>query len=230
MTDRIDLKKPHRPLRVGVILLDSRTEIMDIAPIDLIAAPTKENMEFMPEYLITDQMRTQTMDIETHWVTESGKDAQLTAGATVKATHSFETCPPLDIVLMGAHHMGYTLTEGEVNFIRKTHEHCAAFLFVCGSFMAGLQAGLLQGKTATGPRPMIEHLRQSNPEVNWVTKRWARDGKIWTSGALLNGTDMVKAFAEETWGGEEEDLFGMILRLGGYPYRDINYADVPWKL
>ncbi len=42
--------------------------------------------------------------------------------------------------------------------------------------------------------PMLQNMSQ---EVNWVTKRWARDGKIWTSGALLNGTDMTRAFAEE---------------------------------
>lgn len=132
---------------------------------------------------------------------------------------------------MGAHHTtGYTMTEGEIKFIQQTHDHCAAFLFICGGSLAGLQSGILKGKTATSPRPFIEHLRQSNPEVNWVTKRWAHDGKIRTSGALLNGTDMTKAFAEETWGGEEDDYIGMLLRLGGYPCRDINYEDVPWKL
>jgi transcriptional regulator GlxA family with amidase domain len=130
---------------------------------------------------------------------------------------------------MGAHDAGYTMTEGEIKFIQKCNEDCAALLFICGGFLAALSAGLLKGKTATAPRPMVEGLRASHPEVNWITKRWANDGKIWTSGALLNGTDMTSAFAEKFWGGEGTFTeFG--LRLGGYPNRDIDYADVPWVL
>jgi len=121
------------------------------------------------------------------------------------------------------------MTEGKIEFIRKSHDGCAVMLFICGGFLAALGAGLLEGKTATAPRPMVEYLRIVHPEVNWFTKRWARDGKIWTSGALLNGTDMKKAFITEVWGGEGSFAeFG--LRLGGYPCKDIDYADVPWDI
>lgn len=130
---------------------------------------------------------------------------------------------------MGAYDVDYIMSEAELNFIQKTHDDCVAFLFICGGFLAALQTGLLKGKTATAPRPMIEYLRKANPEVNWVTKRWAHDGKIWTSGALLNGTDMTQAFVTKFWGGEGSFAeFG--LRLGGYPHRDVDYADVPWDI
>lgn len=122
------------------------------------------------------------------------------------------------------------MNEAEIDFVRKCHNECKALLFICGGFLVALQAGILEGKTATGPRPLIEHLRTSNPEVNWVAKRWARDGKVWTSGALLNGTDMTKAFALETWGGGEDSFVEFGMRLGGYPYRDVDYADVPWAI
>ena len=143
--------------------------------------------------------------------------------------HDFKTCPPLDVALMGAHHLGYELTDGEKVFIRKCNDDCVAFMFVCGGFLAGLQAGLLEGKTATAPRFMLDQLRKHHPEVEWVEKRWAHDDKIWTSGALLNGTDMTKAFALETWGGEGS-LAELGMRLGGYPCRDVDYADVAWKI
>ena len=128
---------------------------------------------------------------------------------------------------MGAHNMGYVLSEAEKSFIQKCHKNSSVLLFICGAFLAALQAGILSGKTATGPRPMIDGLRNSNPEVDWVAKRWARDGKIWTSGALLNGTDMVAAFVTEMWGGEGS-LAEFGLRLGGYPVREVDYADVAW--
>jgi transcriptional regulator GlxA family with amidase domain len=130
---------------------------------------------------------------------------------------------------MGAHDIKYTLTEAELAFIRKSFDDCAAFITICGGFLAALQAGLLEGRTATGPRPMLEHLRQTAPGVKWVEKRWARDGKLWTSGALLNGLDLTRAFVEEYWGGKDT-LVEFVLALGGYPDRDIDYKDVEGKL
>lgn len=130
---------------------------------------------------------------------------------------------------MGAPDNGYILTPGELAFLKKCNEDCAALLVICGGFLAPLQAGLLAGKTATAPRLMIGYLRQAHPEVNWVAKRWANDGKIWTSGALLNGTDMTKAFVESVWGGEGS-LVEFSTRLGGYPVRDIDYKDVSWEV
>jgi transcriptional regulator GlxA family with amidase domain len=126
---------------------------------------------------------------------------------------------------MGAHSQTYTMTPGEQSFLKKCNDDCTALMFICGSSLAALQTGLLEGKTATAPRFMLEQLRKGHPEVNWVEKRWAHDGKIWTTGALLNGLDMTRAFALETWGGEGT-LAELGMRLGGYPCRDVDYADV----
>jgi transcriptional regulator GlxA family with amidase domain len=129
---------------------------------------------------------------------------------------------------MGAHSPNYNMTDGEKAFIRKCNSNCVAFLFVCASFMAALQTGLLESKTATAPRFMLEQLRNAHPGVKWVEKLRPHDGKIWTTGTLLNDIDMTQAFALETCGGKGS-LVELVVRLGGYPCRDIDYADVPWK-
>jgi transcriptional regulator GlxA family with amidase domain len=129
---------------------------------------------------------------------------------------------------MGAHNPNYNMTDGEKAFIRKCNSNCVAFLFVCASFMAALQTGLLESKTATAPRFMLEQLRNAHPGVKWVEKLRPHDGKIWTTGTLLNDIDMTQAFALETWGGKGS-LVELVVRLGGYPCRDIDYADVPWR-
>ena len=73
---------------------------------------------------------------------------------------------------MGAHEMGYVMTQGEKDFVRKCHDDCVAFLFICGGFVAALEAGLLEGKTATGPRPMIGMLSPvSYTHLTLPTKR-----------------------------------------------------------
>lgn len=139
---------------------------------------------------------------------------------------TFSTCPPLDIVLMGAYTTTYTPTAAELAFIRKAYADSAAFLTVCGGCMAPLQAGVLDGRNATAPREMLPYLRQSSPGINWLEKRWVRDGKLWSSGAVLNGQDMVRSFVMEHWGREEDSLARWFGNMSAWPNRDIDYKDV----
>jgi transcriptional regulator GlxA family with amidase domain len=132
---------------------------------------------------------------------------------------SFESCPPLDIVLIGAYFPTYTPNEAELAYIRKAHDECTAFLTICGGMMGAALAGVLVGKTATAPRFMVSELQKQQPGTNWVEKRWVRDGKIWTSGALLNGLDLMKAFMLEYW----PELTNVAIPLGGWPVRDVEY-------
>ncbi|KAM0285816.1 hypothetical protein ACHAQH_001278 [Verticillium albo-atrum] len=141
----------------------------------------------MPEGFLSPELKAQALDLEIHWDT-------------------FETCPPLDVVLMGAHSPAYNPNDAELACIRKAYAASSAFLTICGGFMAPLQAGVLDGRTVTAPRFALEQLRKTSPSSTWLEKRWVRDGKLWTSGALLNGADMVYAFVHEYWGREEGSL------------------------
>ena len=123
---------------------------------------------------------------------------------------------------MGAASPGYSPNENEVAYIRKQYEHCGAFLGVCGGFEPALRAGLLEGKTATCPRPMVEMLRHQAAGVKWEEKRWVRDGKMWTSGALLNGLDLMVAFVREVFTGKE-GLIEAAIEIGGWPARGQEY-------
>lgn len=71
-------------------------------------------------------------------------------------------------------------------------------------------------------------MREQAPEVNWVEKRWVRDGKLWTSGSVLNGTDMMRAFGREIWGGRMGGKGGLLERMervGAWPARDVDFKD-----
>ena len=125
---------------------------------------------------------------------------------------------------MGAHNMGYKPTDSECAFVRKQYEGCAAFLTICAGFETALYAGILEGKTATGPRMMMSEMKKQAPGVKWVEQRWANDGKVWTSGVLLNGLELMRAFTTEIWGGQG-GLVDFMLRMGNVPDRDQMYAD-----
>lgn len=130
---------------------------------------------------------------------------------------------------MGAQEIDYEPTVAELDFIRKSYDDCSAFITICGGFQAPFKAGLFKNKTVTAPRFLLNQLRQMAPETQWVEERWHRDGKLWTSGALLNGLDLMRAFGTEYWGGEGT-LMQYAIELGHWPRRDKQYGDAESKL
>ncbi|CRK25056.1 Isonitrile hydratase like protein [Verticillium longisporum] len=232
MAAALNLSKPDRTIHLGVILLNrqvetllSETEILDVAPIDLIHGMSKHFIDSMPDGFMPPELKAQALDMEFHWVSETDGPCRLTSSISMNPTDTFETCPPLDVVLMGAHHPSYTPSAAELAYIRKAYDASSAFLTICGGLMAPLQAGVLDGKTVTAPRFMLGRLRETNPSSTWLEKRWVRDGKLWTSGALLNGADMVSAFVREHWGRQEGSLAWTMADIGAWPNRDVDYRD-----
>ncbi|GKT42794.1 uncharacterized protein ColSpa_02975 [Colletotrichum spaethianum] len=219
-----NLSEPNRKIHAGVILTKGVTEMIDVAPFEFFALVDKSACEMLN---LPREMWKDAIDVELHWVTEDGKPVRMKSAAHIQPTNmqdSFESCPPLDIALMGAHGFEYKTSEAEIAFIRKVWDECSAFLTICGGMIPPMEAGILTGKTATGPRPIIGAMKEKVPFVNWVEKRWAHDGKLWTSSTLLNGTDMIRAFAETTWGGKS-GMIEALLDAGGYPVRDVDFKD-----
>lgn len=65
----------------------SETEILDVAPIDLLNGISKAWAEDMPFF--TDVMKAHSVDTTFHWVNETGASARLTSGITLMATVTF---------------------------------------------------------------------------------------------------------------------------------------------
>ncbi|KAL5402459.1 hypothetical protein PMIN03_010651 [Paraphaeosphaeria minitans] len=193
----LDLSKPGPKIHAGIILM-GETEILDVAPIDFLHALSPKFIHVLP---IPDELKAKALDMD------------------LNAKDSYETCPTLDIVLIGAYFPTYTPTETDLNFIRKTHDDCAAFLTICGGFLPAQLAGLLAGHTATAPRFMLPMLREQDLRTTWVKKRAHRDGKIWTSGTLLNGLDMMREFGMHYW----PELTAVAVPLWGWPERVVEY-------
>ena len=80
-------------------------------------------------------------------------------------------------------------------------------------------AGILADHTCTAPRIMVPMLNQQDPRTKWVEKRAVHDGKIWTSGALLNGLDLMREFAKTYWPEWSE----VAIPMGGWPVRSLEY-------
>ncbi|PTB47333.1 hypothetical protein M431DRAFT_463272 [Trichoderma harzianum CBS 226.95] len=163
-----NLAKPDRPIEVGVILMNGETEILDVAPVDMLHCFSKKFIETLPEEWVSEDVKAQALDLNFHWVSEVGsaKQSRLTSAISLVPTHSFETCPPLDVVLISAHNVGYTPNDAELAFVRKAWNNCSAFLTICAGVKVAVQAGILGGKTATAPRFIINTLRRQSQSIN----------------------------------------------------------------
>ncbi|KAI1131410.1 class I glutamine amidotransferase-like protein [Nemania abortiva] len=230
----LDLSKPHRTVHAGVLLMKGETELLDIAPIDMVHGLSRRFAQSCPDELGPPDFKDGAIDLEFHWVTEAGPQtpANLTSGLRIVPTDSFDTCPPLDIVIVGAYPLEYEPSPAELAFTRKSYAECSAFLAVCGGVDLPRRAGLLDGKTATGPRPILRLWRgdQTVGAINWVEKRWVQDGKMWTSGALFNGCDMVHNFAKQVWADTPSGpILDLAAKLGHWPDRDVDYKDISWN-
>jgi hypothetical protein len=88
------LSNPSRTIEAGMILM-GETEILDVAPIDLLHGISKK---FVDAYPLSEELKAKALDINFHWVTETGAAAKLTSNITMEAT----VHPPVPGILWGA--------------------------------------------------------------------------------------------------------------------------------
>jgi len=129
-------------------------------------------------------------------------------GLSVNPHASFETCPPLDFLLIP----GGQGTRTEVNnqallaFVRRQAATCKALLSVCtGSFILHA-AGQLSGRKATTHWGSLDRLRAFD-DVEVLEQRYTRDGNVWCSAGVSAGIDLTLKFIAETAG---EDAAGKV--------------------
>ena len=144
-------------------------------------------------------------------------------GLSVNPHVSFDTCPPLDYLLIP----GGQGTRKEVNnselleFITAQAKHCKSVLSVCtGSFVLHA-AGLLSGKKATTHWGSLDRLRALG-DVEVIEERFVRDGDVWSSAGVSAGTDLMLAFIAEVAG---EDAAGKVQFAAEYYPSNKRYGD-----
>ncbi|KAK4461318.1 isonitrile hydratase [Cladorrhinum samala] len=125
--------------------------------------------------------------------------------AQIVATHSFETAPPVDVLIVPGGVGDLTLLEQKdrsiEDFVASRLDTTNYVMSVCtgAGFLA--RAGVLDGRRATATKRTWDHVTRHGKNVTWVPNaRWVQDGKVWTSSGVAAGMDMMVAFLRHIYG------------------------------
>ena len=128
-------------------------------------------------------------------IAEAAKPIECANGLSVNPHVTFESCPPLDYLLVpgGRGSRREVDNPAFIDFIRKHAAGCRAVLSVCtGSFLLE-RAGVLENKRATthwGELPKLRRLKN----LDVVEERFVRTGNVWVGAGVSAGTDLALAF------------------------------------
>ena len=138
-------------------------------------------------------------------------------------THTFDTAPLLDILLVPG---GYGLRDQTIFddialFIKKQYPNLKYLLSVCTGATTIAATGLLDGRRATSNK-FAWSFATHHQNVNWIREaRWVVDGNIWTSSGVAAGMDMTYAFISTVYSSEiAKDIAN---RMEYEPHTDPNW-------
>ncbi|KAJ3529771.1 hypothetical protein NM208_g9609 [Fusarium decemcellulare] len=194
-----------KQLRIGVFI-PSGAQFLDVATVDVLASMSKEYLGHLP--MLPAHIGDMAPSTKITYITSPTlfPDVPLTADLSIRATHTFEdqdVAPgQLDIVVVpGPHRRPNVLSV------------CTGIL-LCGA------AGILKGKTASGPRGLQDVVLKRHPEVKLVGEkyRWVQDGNLWSNlGGVTNGNDLMAAYARASpkhWPGPVAEMGAMLTDVG----------------
>ncbi|KAL5528230.1 hypothetical protein ACEPAF_7366 [Sanghuangporus sanghuang] len=218
-------------LKVGVLLCSGVVQFLDIAAVDLLAMLSSAYLRLcdLPENVVA-----LGHEVKLHYIADAVKgeaptESLTTAGARVRITDTLDSVGTLDILVIPGPAPTYVPSPQTIAFIQKQTATAKAVLVICTGVLPAAFSGILANKRATGPLELLPTLREKMPNVEWIAKRWTTDDddkkKIWTSGGVTNGIDMVAAYLKENF---DPQLVKLVCAVADVGDRGQEYPE--WQL
>jgi transcriptional regulator GlxA family with amidase domain len=127
-------------------------------------------------------------------ISEDGGPVQSFLGTRYLPDHSYETCPPLDVVLVpgGLGTRAQMNNPEHIEFVQRQGKQASWVTSVCTGALVLHRAGFLEGKRATTHWGSITELRNLGGNTTVVDdERWVHDGNVITAAGVSAGIDMA---------------------------------------
>ncbi|KUJ15122.1 class I glutamine amidotransferase-like protein [Mollisia scopiformis] len=158
----------------------------------------------------------------------NGNKMNSTFSEHVLPTHTFETAPPLDVLIIPGGNGLFApapLLDSTIQFIKARYPTLQYLITVCNGAGIAARAGVLDGKHATTNKAVWDQTIALGPKVKWVAQaRWVTDGNVWTSSGVSAGIDVMLAWISAVY--SEANATGI---ANGMEYeRHMNSTDDPF--
>lgn len=159
------------------------------------------------------------------FVSERGGEVNCAKGMRVLTDHSFESCPPADIIVIpgGQGTRAEAKNPAMIAFMQRLDRASEVTTSVCtGSFVLAA-AGILAGKRATTYWGSIERMKALGTVDVVDDARFVDEGRVVTAAGVSAGIDMALHLVGRLWG---PPTARMVQKAIEY-FPDPPYADVP---
>ncbi|ORX93756.1 PfpI endopeptidase-like protein [Clohesyomyces aquaticus] len=230
--------RPQNPLHIAV-LLHPPIQLLDLSPIDLFAMLSVSYLTAcsLPPSLIALGIPDSSLRITYVAPEGAGSLADTTAmlnlQATAGLTDSVVQPGNVDILLLPGPDPSAEIREDVRKFVKSHFDTGNTdILTVCTGVIIAAASGILENRTATGSRGIVDPiLRKQYPGTKWRDDvRWWIEGRIWTSGGITNGQDMVAAYIRQRWPGSLSETVCAMADVGerGQYYTVGKTRDTAW--
>ncbi len=164
---------------------------MNMRRIGLLIFPQMTQLDMTGPYEVLARTPNSTVDL----VAKTLDPVKTDRGMQIVPTVTYETCPPLDVIMVpgGPGQQNLMEDEATLSFLRKQAATAKYVTSVCtGSLVLGA-AGLLKGKRATCHWNALEHLKLLGAIP--VSEKVVVDGNIVTGAGVTSGIDFALRLA-----------------------------------
>lgn len=126
-------------------------------------------------------------------ISEDGEAVRSFLGTRYLVDHSYEDCPPLDVVLVpgGLGTRAEMANPKHIEFVQRQGKSAEWVTSVCTGALVLHKAGFLEGKRATTHWGSIAELQNLGGDTTVVNdERWVHDGNVITAAGVSAGIDM----------------------------------------
>lgn len=189
------------------LLLFPQFEVLDAAgPIEALNAFSY----YMDHQEISLSVIAQTMDpVSPGPIAPEKKSLHFTGQQFYQPTHTFETAPVLDVLIVPGGR-GVDRSDEDMksvlNFIRKTYHGSDGkpplkYIFsVCTGSDLFARAGILDGQRATTNKKAWWRVTPHGPKTHWIANaRWVTSGNVWTTSGVTAGIDGMMALIAQIY-------------------------------
>lgn len=176
--------------RIGIVLFEDVEELDAVGPWEVLSYWSRTYPE--------DGWTVTTLSPE-------GGPVPCAKGLTIQAAHSFEDCPPLDVLI----HPGGQGTRGQVkdevhlDWVRRQRRAVPVMASVCTGSLVFAAAGLLAGRPATTYWASLDLLARLDPSIEVrASDRFVDDGDVITAAGISAGIDMALHLVDRLAGSE----------------------------